>query len=76
MPEQYNKPALTLEEQLQKLEARGMLVTDRENALKQLASISYYRLSGYCYPFRQRDDEGNVTNAVRCNKKLRNVGCQ
>jgi len=62
MPEHYHKPALTFEEQLQKLEAHGMVISNREDALKQLSSISYYRLSGYWYPFRQRDDQGNVTS--------------
>ncbi|MFK5891774.1 MAG: Abi family protein [Pseudomonadota bacterium] len=61
MPKQYNKPALTFDEQLKKLESRGMAITDREETLNQLASISYYRLSGYCYPFRQRNDKGHVT---------------
>ena len=65
MPEQYNKPALTFDEQLQKLEARGMHVANREHALQQLASISYYRLSGYCYPFRQRNDKGDVTREFK-----------
>lgn len=59
MPKQYNKPALTFDHQLKKLESRGMAIADREEALKQLASISYYRLSGYSYPFRERNDQGN-----------------
>jgi len=46
MPELYNKPALTFEQQLQKLEAYGMVIENQEAALKQLSSISYYRLSG------------------------------
>jgi len=42
-------------EQLQLLEDRGLLVTDREKALNYLEKIGYYRLSGYWYPFRQID---------------------
>ncbi|MCF6258150.1 MAG: Abi family protein [Gammaproteobacteria bacterium] len=62
MPELYNKPALTFEQQLQKLEAYGMVIENQEAALKQLSSISYYRLSGYWYPFKLRDEQGNVTS--------------
>jgi len=62
MPKKYNKPALTFDEQLKKLESRGMVIADREEALKQLASISYYRLSGYSYPFRERNKQGTVTS--------------
>lgn len=62
MPELYNKPALSFDEQLQKLEAHGMVIGDRASALKHLSTISYYRLSGYWYPFRQRDGQGKVTS--------------
>lgn len=62
MTEQYNKPALTFEDQLKKLESKGMIITNKADALIQLSSISYYRLSGYWYPFRKRDDQGNVTS--------------
>lgn len=49
----YNKPALSLDQQLATLKSRGMQVADEPAALHQLATISYYRLSGYWYPFRQ-----------------------
>jgi len=62
MPETYQKPALTFDEQLQLLQQRGLLVNGHEHALSQLGTISYYRLSAYWYPFRVRDQHGNVTN--------------
>lgn len=49
---QYQKPYLTLEQQLQKLEGRGMSFTSRQLAKDYLARIGYYRLSAYWYPFR------------------------
>ncbi len=61
MTKQYNKPALTFEDQLKKLESKGMVIANKETALIQLSSISYYRLSGYWYPFRKRDAKGSVT---------------
>ena len=43
----------TYEEQLDVLAERGMDVGDREEAVLLLKRVSYYRLSGYCYPFRE-----------------------
>ncbi len=48
----YTKPALTLEEQLAKLEMKGMLVADRKAALLKLQTIGYYRLSAYWFPYK------------------------
>jgi abortive infection bacteriophage resistance protein len=60
----YSKPALSFEQQVDKLEARGLIVTDRINAAKILTCISYYRFSGYCYPFRQRDQNGQILDDI------------
>ena len=62
MPDQYNKPALSYQQQLDQLERRGLVVNNRPDALRQLASISYYRLSGYWYPFRQRNAAGAISS--------------
>lgn len=64
MPEKYAKPALTFPEQLAKLQARGLVISDQDEALRQLSSISYYRLSGYWYPFRRRDQHGNISSEL------------
>ena len=61
----YEKPALTFDQQLQKLADRGIEIPDRSLARQQLSLISYYRLSAYWYPFRVRDEQGRVTNRVR-----------
>ncbi len=42
-------------EQLEILQQRGLIIDDKEKALKYLRTIGYYRLSGYLYPFRQVD---------------------
>lgn len=49
---QYPKPALSFEEQLTRLEGRGLVVPDRDRALRWLSNISFYRLSAYCLPFK------------------------
>ena len=48
----FNKPHLTLEEQLTLLENRGLIVSDRQQAKYYLGHLNYYRLSGYWFPFK------------------------
>lgn len=55
----YTKPHLPYTEQLDRLIARGLNVSDRPKALFLLENISYYRLSGYWYPLLQ--DKENHT---------------
>jgi len=43
----YNKPPLTIEEQIELLIERGLSVPDKERAVHYLRYISYYRLSIY-----------------------------
>jgi abortive infection bacteriophage resistance protein len=54
MLEQYHKPSLCHEEQLQLLKDRGLHVEDDTKALHLLHHISYYRLSGYWHPLLQQ----------------------
>ena len=51
----YTKPALTLDEQVEKLLKRGML-GDKDEMRRRLEVVSYYRLSGYWYHRKQPDD--------------------
>ncbi len=64
MPENYTKPALTFEEQLLLLHERGLSVPNKDEALKNLECNSYYRLSGYWYPFRVKRDNV-ITDQLR-----------
>lgn len=50
---------MSFEQQLQKLIERGLVINDKHVALNALTQISYYRLSAYWYPFRQRDKKDN-----------------
>lgn len=52
---EYAKPWLSLDQQVAKLEARGVRVDDHASAVRLLKSIGYYRLTGYLYPFRESD---------------------
>ena len=44
------------DELLELLKHRGMYISDETRALHYLKHIGYYRLSGYWYPFRQKDE--------------------
>lgn len=48
----YLKGHLSFEKQADQLIARG-LESDRDELIKRLSAVSYYRLSGYLYPFRE-----------------------
>jgi len=48
----YSKPALTITDQIKLLESRNLKIADQNRAAKYLSNISYYRLSGYMYPFK------------------------
>ena len=48
----YTKPAYSLEQHLEVLEKRGLLIPDPDKALHYLKYIGYYRLTGYCLPFQ------------------------
>ena len=51
----YNKPSLTIEQQADLLLSRG-LTGDRDLMITRLASVSYYRLSGYWFSFLRPDN--------------------
>lgn len=51
----YAKPVLTIDQQAELLLARGLLA-DRHEIVTRLRSVSYYRLSGYWFPFVTPDE--------------------
>lgn len=48
----------SFEDQLMLLEDRGLKFQNQKRALSYLERIGYYRLSGYWYPFKQKDVSG------------------
>ena len=48
----FQKPPLSIEDQLAKMTGRGLIVDNPEEAAARLASIGYYRLSGYALAFQ------------------------
>lgn len=50
----FTKPPLSVDNQVDLLISRGLLVTDRPAAIRFLKNVSYYRFSAYCLPFEQK----------------------
>lgn len=53
---EYTKQALSFEAQADRLLERG-LIADRDELVRRLSTVSYYRLSGYLFPFRKEGTE-------------------
>lgn len=53
------KPALTFEQQAQKLINRGLIAPSQETLISYLKSVNYYRLSAYWYTFKTLDPQTN-----------------
>lgn len=53
----YSKPPLSIADQIKLLESRGLKIDNKQDAEKYLSNISYYRLSGYMYPFKDLESE-------------------
>jgi abortive infection bacteriophage resistance protein len=60
----YNKPALSFDDQINLLESRGLLIPDKTRAKNYFSNISYYRLSAYMLPLRQKESEDFLSNTT------------
>ena len=56
------KKAKTVEEQLQILEKRGLVIENRDRAIEILRNVNYYILTGYLFPFKQGEKYQNGTS--------------
>ena len=54
------KPATTFENQVKKLESRGLIISDREHARTVLSRLNYYTFTGYLHNFRKPDSDDYV----------------
>ena len=48
----YNKPTLTISDQISALKDKGLMIDNEVYAANCLSNISYYRLRAYTYPFQ------------------------
>lgn len=49
---EYNKPPVSISDQISKLKRRGLHIADEALAKRYLSNISYYRLRAYTYPYQ------------------------
>lgn len=70
---EYQKPPLSFQKQLEKLQQRGLIIDDWATALTSLSNINYYRLSAYWLPFKRIDSLGNITDAFQKNSAFNDV---
>jgi abortive infection bacteriophage resistance protein len=49
---EFNKPPISIPEQVALLQRRGLVVTNTNQAISYLSNINYYRLRAYTYPFQ------------------------
>lgn len=49
----YDKPPLTTPQIIDRLKARGLVITDEPEAINHIDNIGFYRLSAYFMPFEQ-----------------------
>ena len=47
---EYTNQALEIEEQIERLEKNGLIIADREQAIRILSIVSYFRLANYWRP--------------------------
>ena len=52
---EYTKSPISVDEQIEKLEKRGLNFSDKNSAAEYLENISYYRLRAFTYPFRRNN---------------------
>jgi len=55
----YNKTPYSLDEQIDQLRTRGLVISDKDFAIHYLSQISYYRLAGYWWAM-QSDKENHI----------------
>ena len=52
----YTKPPLTYDQQVARLQSRGLVINNSNDAIKFLRQVNYYRFSAYCIPFQNPRD--------------------
>lgn len=76
----YDKPWLSISEQVNRLASRGLVIDDRKAAEAMLWHLNYYRFSGYClafetnrHQFREGTKFGQVIAAYQFDVSLRDL---
>ncbi len=68
----YEKPAISIEDQLSILEKeRGLIIKDQDKAKKYLKNIGYFRLSGYMFHLQIKDGTHLFKDGTEFNQIIR-----
>lgn len=59
----YNKPAKSIDEQIELLKQRGLIIKNNSYAQYYLKTIGYYRLSGYWWPMLEENKSDHIFKA-------------
>jgi abortive infection bacteriophage resistance protein len=65
----FEKKAFTIEEQIDQLQNRGLIINDEDNALHYLSHISYYRLGEYWHSMQS----DKINHVFKENSKFKDV---
>ncbi|CAF3310641.1 unnamed protein product [Rotaria socialis] len=65
----FNKKALTIQEQVEKLQERGLIINPNNNPAHYLSHISYYRLGEYWHSMQ----EDKINHIFKKNSKFKDV---
>jgi abortive infection bacteriophage resistance protein len=65
----FDKPAITIQEQVEKLQNRGLIIKTEDNASHYLSHISYYRLGEYWHSMQ----EDKINHIFKENNKFKDV---
>jgi abortive infection bacteriophage resistance protein len=66
----YTKPVITLDQQLEILQTRGLCIMQPERAKRFLEVVSYFRLSIYMQPFQEM---GSDTHVFKPNSEFKQI---
>ena len=75
----FNKTAKTIDEQIQKLKDRNLIIEDEKSAKEILFSINYYNFSGYLFDYRKQDGTYSdvsfekVYKIYKCDERIKSL---
>jgi abortive infection bacteriophage resistance protein len=69
----YDKPPLTIDQMIELMESRNLIVPDKDRARHYLKYINYYRLSGYGYLFEEDHTNGTRSHRFRDGTTFENI---
>jgi len=69
----FSKPPLVIDEQIDLLQQRGLVIDNKDVARHFLQFVSYYRLSQYTYTFEFENSDGSRTHVFKENTHFSDI---